>query len=247
MTAPSEPAGQGNREAFFSSVGRHLKDLYAFVRRQLRYRESLGDLAPGELTVEDVVDPALIRAYREYAKQPAGDDIVGRLKQLAERQIENEIRRLRPGRERAVHIEEDVPEIPPEEEARDMGEGILYFYQPDEDLKAEDVLPDLRVPTPEQVAEARELQQCFNQALAALPRAWRQALRLRYVEGLSGAALAGAMRRPERAAERIVEDAAHYLRQRLLESGCEFNPAEEQIVLPLERANPGKERGHDHR
>ncbi|HEX9444365.1 MAG TPA: sigma-70 family RNA polymerase sigma factor [Candidatus Binatia bacterium] len=250
MTAPSEE--HGNREAFLSAAGRHLKELYAFVRRQLSYRESLGDLAPGELAVEDVVDAALIRAYREYAKQPPGDDLADRLKRLAARQIENEIRRLRPERERAVHVEEDVPETPPEEEVRDLGEGILYFYQPDEDLKAEDVLPDLRVPTPEQAAEALELRECFRKALAALPRDWREALRLRYVVGLSGASLAKALRRSERESERIVEEAAHYLRQRLLESGCEFNPAAGQIVLPLEneagpRPGPETERRHDHR
>jgi len=67
-TTPSE---QHNRERFFSSASQQLDRLYELVRHQLAYFESAGDLMPGELTPEDVVDAVLLRAYHEFVKQPA--------------------------------------------------------------------------------------------------------------------------------------------------------------------------------
>lgn len=219
-------AEQTKRQEFLSQVGGHLKKLYEHVRHQLGYFESVGDLAPGELKPEDVVDAALIRAYREFVRNPSPQDrqdMETRLIQLATRQLQSEVKRLRSETGRTVHIEEDVPETPPEEEVKTLGEEILYFYQPDEDLKMEDVLPDLSIPTPEQVAELREFRRCVNAASAALPGEWRRALQLRYVDGRTLKQTAAALRKSEREVERVIEYARRYLRQRLVESGCAFN------------------------
>jgi RNA polymerase sigma factor (sigma-70 family) len=221
--------------------GRHpsirgLDELYDFVRGELRVRQLNGDLMPGELKVDDIVDAVVLRAYREGIERKAAEEINDRLKQLAARTIEAEVARLKSERERSVHIEEDIPETPAPEEVSTLGEEIFYFYQPDEDLKMEDILPDLAIPTPEQAVETQELARCFDAALRGLPREWRQALRLRYRDGLTGASLAKATRHSERESERMLQDATHYLRQRLAESGCEFNEADEQSVLPLDQS-----------
>jgi DNA-directed RNA polymerase specialized sigma24 family protein len=92
-----------------------------------------------------------------------------------------------------VRLEEDVLETPPPESVTTLGEEIVYFHQPDEDLRLEDVLPDMDVETPEEHAERTELRVCVNARLTALPPRWRRALLLRYVDGLTGAALAHAL------------------------------------------------------
>ena len=51
LGAASAIAGQ-----FFALVSRHLKGLHHFVRHELRYLEAVGDLAPGTVTPDDVVD-----------------------------------------------------------------------------------------------------------------------------------------------------------------------------------------------
>jgi DNA-directed RNA polymerase specialized sigma24 family protein len=102
-----------------------------------------------------------------------------------------------------VRLEDDVPETPPEEHVSRLGEEILEFYEPDEDLKIEDVLADLEVATPEEETEARDLQWCVDAALAGLPDQWRELLLLRYVDGLTGAELATAAGKPE--AARVLE------------------------------------------
>jgi len=237
MKAVVVPVEQGYRELFFSLASRQLKGLYKFVRHQLAYFESVGDLIPGELTPEEVVDAVLLRAYREFVKDPAGREMKNWLVELATKQLEAEIKRLKSERDRTVHIEEDIPETPPTEEVSTLGEEILDFHQPDEDLKLEDVIPDLKIPTPEQIAETKELRRCVNTALAGLPREWRQALWLRHGEGLTGTKLVKAIGRAEPEIERILEYTLQYLRQRLVELGCQFKEGDSRPVPVAAEAN----------
>jgi RNA polymerase sigma factor (sigma-70 family) len=219
----TESSEQSNRETFFSTASQYLGRLYEFVRHQLAYAESVGDLVPRELTPEEVVDAAMLRAYGEFVKQPAGRDIESWLIQLAREQIQTEIKRRKSERETTAHIEEDIPETPPTEEVSTLGDEILEFYQPDEDLKLEDIFPDVDISTPEEMAAAKEeLLRCVNAALAGMPRQWRRALRLRHGEGLTGEELAEALEKSEPEIERILEYARQHLRQKLTESGCTF-------------------------
>jgi len=111
-----------------------------------------------------------------------------------------------------------------------LGEEILEFYQPDEDLKLEDIFPDVDISTPERMAAAKEeLLRCVNAALARMPRAWRRALRLRHGEGLTGEELAEALEKAEPEIERILEYARQHLRQSLLEAGCTLSSREVRI------------------
>jgi RNA polymerase sigma factor (sigma-70 family) len=231
------PFEQQNRETFFSQIRRQLKGLYRFVRHQLAYFESLGDLLPGELTAEDVVDAVLLRAYRDFVKKPGERDMKAWLMELAQERLVSEIKRLKSAREQTVHIEEDIPETPPVEEVSTLGDEILDFYQPDEDLKLEDIIPDMKFPTPEQITETKELRRCVNAALSGLPREWRQALWLRHGEGLTSRKLAKAIGRPEPEIERILESTLQYLRQRLVELGCQFKESASRPVPAAAEAN----------
>jgi DNA-directed RNA polymerase specialized sigma24 family protein len=150
----------------FSLVSPHLDAVGDFVRHEIAYAEATGDLIRGEVTAEDITDAALLRAYREFIKDPARGDVRSWLINLAIEQIETEIKRSRLERARTVRIEEDIPETQPT--ISSLGDEILDFYRPDEDLKLEDVIPDIQVPTPEQQVETKELRQCVRAALGAL-------------------------------------------------------------------------------
>jgi RNA polymerase sigma factor (sigma-70 family) len=177
---------QQNREIFFAAVTGHLNTLYEFVRRQLAYFESSGDLARGELSAEDVIDAVLVRAYREFVKAPGERDFGKWLTELANDHLQREVRRLRAERRCHVPIEKDIPEVPPNEAVKTLGEEILEFYQPDEDLKLEDIFPEYDISTPEDfVAAKEELVQCINAALAAMPEEWRKAFSLRHRDRLT--------------------------------------------------------------
>ena len=105
----------------------------------------------------------------------------------------------------------------------------MDFYQPDEDQKLEDIIPDMTAPTPEQILESRELQRYINRTLATLPRVWRRAFALHYVEGVPVAEIARMTRHAESEVERHLEYAREYLRQRLREAGFEA-PPHDQVV-----------------
>jgi DNA-directed RNA polymerase specialized sigma24 family protein len=104
-----------DREEFFSRTGPHLGGLEGFVRHQVAYHEVMGDLVPGELTAEDVLDAVLLRAYDRFVENPPSGDILAWLKGLAEHRLAQEVRRLKTWRRRMVKVEEGVPEMPPEQ------------------------------------------------------------------------------------------------------------------------------------
>jgi RNA polymerase sigma factor (sigma-70 family) len=224
----AEASGQRSRELFFSLLGRYLPGLYHFVRRELRYREAAGDLVRGELTAEDVVDAVLLQAYSEFVTDHPARKLRRWLIQLARQHLAAQVRRRQAETVSTVHIEQDIPETPPQEYVSILGDEILDFYEPDEDLKLQDVVPDLKVPTPEQEAETSELRGCLEAALAGMPRTWRRALLLRHVDGLAGPTLARAIGRPEPVADRILDNARAYVRQRLVECGFQETASREQ-------------------
>jgi DNA-directed RNA polymerase specialized sigma24 family protein len=140
MESQSSPQ-ERTRQAFFALAVRQLPKLYRLIRPQLEAYETAGELMPGELSAEDVIDEVLLRAYSEFVRDPDKRRPGSRLERLAQERLESEVRRLGAERACSVHIEEDIPETPPAEAAATLGEEILYFHQPDEDLKVEDVMP----------------------------------------------------------------------------------------------------------
>jgi RNA polymerase sigma factor (sigma-70 family) len=207
---------------FFKLVEPHLAKLREIAGRVLNYVEARGDLPPNDLELDDVVDAALARAYDEFSKERAPEDIRSRLIRFALDEIKAEVKRAKTDRTRAVHLEERVPKTPPTEEVSTLGDEILDFYQPDEALKVEDIVPDLEIPRPDQIAETNELRQCVRAAVRGLPQDARRALTLRYIVGLHGRELAKSLGMREADVERLTDDARVSLRDRLVASGCTF-------------------------
>jgi DNA-directed RNA polymerase specialized sigma24 family protein len=132
--------------------------LNEFVRREINYHLAAGDLKSDELTPEDVVDAVVLSAIEEYKKSPPDLALDRWLIMLAIKHIRSEVQRLQKEREEFVHLEEDIPGTPPEEYVITLGDETLDFFQSDEDLRLEDVVPDPSVPTPDKLAEGRESQ-----------------------------------------------------------------------------------------
>jgi DNA-directed RNA polymerase specialized sigma24 family protein len=145
------------------------------------------------------------------------------LEELATKQLQWTIDRLQAARGRAIALQQDIPETPPEEKVSTLGEEVLYFYQPDEDLHVEDIFPDMDMLTPEELVAAKEeLLHCVNTALAGMPIQWRRALRLRYAGGLTSAQLTKLLDEDLQGVERVLEYAREHLRQTLMAAGCTF-------------------------
>ena len=122
-------------------------------------------------------------------------------------------------RERTLHLEDYGPETSVSEEVSTLGDEILDFYQPDGDLKIEDIVPGIEAPTPEQIVETRELQRLIRTLLGQMPAEWRRALLLHDIGGRTEAEVANAVGRPEAEVKRITDRSREYLRQKLIDNG----------------------------
>jgi RNA polymerase sigma factor (sigma-70 family) len=226
MASNAPPTSERNRELFFALIGRYLPRLHHVVRHELARLQATGDVPADEPTADDVVDAVLLRAYREFIRNAPERKIMSWLLRLTREHLAVEVARLNAWRLRTpVRLEADAPDTPPAEWVSTLGDEILDSHEADEDLKVEDVIPDIRVPTPEQVAETRELRRCVNMALAGMPDVWRRALLHRHLDGLDDAGLARALGRSPAEIRRVLDHARECLRERLAEAGCPFHDA----------------------
>jgi RNA polymerase sigma factor (sigma-70 family) len=219
-TGKTRIGGVEDPQWFFPLVEPHMDALRNIAGHVLRYVEARGDLPQNALELDDVVDAALARAYDKFAGEHVPENIRSRLIRFALDEIKAAVKRFKTERERTVAIEEDIPETSPTEEVSTLGDEILDFYQPDEDLKVEDVVPDIELPRPDEIAVTEELRRCVRETLSELPRDERRALTLRYIIGLRGSELAESLRKPKEEVRRLLDDARTHLRQKLVASGC---------------------------
>src|SRR5262245_48698446 len=98
--APSmKPSPRSARPDFSALAREHLPKLTASVRRDLAQREALGDLPPGELNVDDVVDAVMRRAEDSLLSDPQ-QSVDDALRRLAGDYLTAEVRRIQQSRAR---------------------------------------------------------------------------------------------------------------------------------------------------
>jgi len=207
------------RAARFALVEPHLDRLYDFIRRELAVRRLSGELSPRGVSAEEVLDAVVLEACT--GEKPDDEPVDRWLLRLATARIDAEVRRERAARRGEVRIEEKVPPTPPELWVSTLGEEILDFYEPEEKLRLEDLLPDGDVPTPEDAAARREIRRWLDRVLAALPAAWRLAFVLHHAEGLSEREVARVLGAPEADVRSMLEHARDFIQERVRETGKE--------------------------
>lgn len=128
----------GDRTAYNRLVEPHLEELVRAARHDIRYHQYLGDLEPGDLTPEELIGEALLRAWHSRRQRPEEASLrawlLGTKHRVLQRLIEQE------HRERAlwvVSLEDPVPPAP----LFDDDESFWEWYQPDDVTRWEDVLP----------------------------------------------------------------------------------------------------------
>lgn len=203
----------GDRAAFTSTLEHELDALYRFVARELRYHEALGDIHPGELLPEEIVDEVVLQALKQARRMPNRSTFKGWLRQLALRSIHKHVKRLRlQHRMEVLSLEDSVL----------SGQKWGVWYQPDAVLTWEDVLP-APVPSPEETLLLNETQEDLENALKVLPYDQRLVFILRAMDGLSYAEIASILNRPRGAIKSAYHQARESLRQHFADR---FNPAD---------------------
>ncbi|MCI0354893.1 MAG: hypothetical protein L0099_07635, partial [Acidobacteria bacterium] len=130
-------------------VNANLNRLERFVERELRYRETAGQIHPGQVTREEVIDEVIATALDEREERPQPLSLERWLYRLS----------LQAMSDLAETNEEHLPAVPLEKSARKpnvraSSDSQLQYHQPDEMLHEEDVIADRRVWTPEDIASS---------------------------------------------------------------------------------------------
>ncbi len=218
----------------------HLPELYHFIRRELAYHQALGDLSPSDIRADEVLDAAVVRGLEAFGERPQHLEILPWLAGMALQVIQEEMD-ARQVRDRRVSTEDFAPadamDISDDEDTR-----MYEFYQPDEVIRMEDIIPDPESSNPEQAEAIRERAILVHRTLALLPPAWRHALVLADVHGMKESELADILHQtPERlqqtraCAEAFMRD---WLGQRLTRGELDQASTGELLGSPLREPLP---------
>jgi len=196
----------------------HLDEIYGYLHREILYLETIGDVRAGTLEPADIVAGALLRALERFSQRPHRMEVKEWLLALAHEEIAAALR------EEPIAQSLDAAQEPQAEEPTAREEELYEFWEPEERLKLEDLLPDPTADDPEQAVELRDVRRALVRALAALPRAWRQAVMLTTFEGLSSAQAGKVLGRSEEELEEVLRHAHAFLEARAKEAGFEYEP-----------------------
>ncbi len=198
---------------FRDLIKSHLKGLYNFVRREIAYLTASGELLPGQVTPDDVVDDVVVRAYAQQSQQPASLALEHWLRKLALEVLDEQVARRLPS---ACLVS---LETPVESEIEEDDEQLYEYYQPDEALRLEDLIVSPEASAPESALARYELALRSQQLLAWLPRPWRQVVVLADVDGLSDEEIAAVLGIPVAMVASLRQFAEAYLRTKLRDGG----------------------------
>jgi RNA polymerase sigma factor (sigma-70 family) len=205
-----------------ASIDRELEELYNFVRREIALAHAQGDLKRGDLAVAEIVDEVALVALEQYDQRPAELNFRPWLLQLALDAVKR--------RKDEIEIDAKLTSFEttePRAQRPEIEDEIYDFYQPDNEVRLKDLIPDGRLPTPEDIVAELEFQQHINRALAQLPRRWREAFMLYSLQGLTLEEVARVTRHPVDATRRAIELARELLRANLAEAG--IRPTEREL------------------
>jgi RNA polymerase sigma factor (sigma-70 family) len=167
-----------------SYLNANLRRLRLFVEREISFRENSGDLKPGSLSWEEVVDEAVASALDEKIDKPDRITLEPWLYRLAMRAL-NDFG-LRQQNESDDGQQVDIRNFrrsrsgpPSDDETRQQ------FYQPDEAAASESGIADEHASTPEQIAYSDEMIALVQFALGSASRDDREAFILYAIEGFS--------------------------------------------------------------
>ena len=157
----------------------NLPRLQRFIQRELSYREHQGQLAPGQLEVEDVVGEAVANALGEPPDKPERMRLEAWIHRLAIQAINQLASENRSDDQVPLERPRGVQNVLGSDEAR------LQFHQPDEKLFEENVIADLTSGNPEELAARHELISLVETTLRDAGRNEREAFILYTVEGFT--------------------------------------------------------------
>lgn len=198
-----------------------------FIRHELTYLRSNGDLLPDYPRMADIRDEAVARLHVDWSQLDGSDEALYRkLLREVTYVLTQEVEQTRIN---AEQLNIDATIMP---DAMDQAESMVEeengeFYQPDEVLHIQDLIPDTHVEDPEVTADGYH--DHFYSILAGLPIQWRRSALLVHKEGLSVQEVADhVLHKSDAEVSKMLHLADSYMYERLKEAG--FEPPLENTI-----------------
>ncbi|MGB9772558.1 MAG: HPF/RaiA family ribosome-associated protein [Bacteroidota bacterium] len=228
-TASQEMSENARQKVFSDAVRNRLASLYNFARREVLHHQLSGDLEPGDISPIELVNEAIVNVFEKSRSTFSEKEIEHLLYKEVWDILQREIDEVKASRAQSTSVEKIVENMPVEEEPAAggfSGDELFEYWEPEEVLHLEDVLPESTFPTQEQILEDGELQNLLVHALVRLPEIERRAFVLSDVEGfqLEEIALILSVRIEE--IEDIVNAAREKVKKELMEVSLKFGDAD---------------------
>jgi len=170
---------QISADDIYKYIDVNIPRLKRFIQRELQYREGQGQLLPGQIGIEEVVNEAIANALSDQKEKPERMKLEPWMHRLALEAI----RYLAADGGDDGHIPLERSRGRQNVEASD--EPVLQFHQPDERLSEENIIPDPTANNPEELAARRELISLVSSALRDAGRHEREAFIFYTIEGFT--------------------------------------------------------------
>jgi DNA-directed RNA polymerase specialized sigma24 family protein/ribosome-associated translation inhibitor RaiA len=193
-------------------INANLERLQRFVERELRYRESNGDLRPYQLNPKEVIGEAIANALGQE-ERPEKLGLEPWLYRLSLNAIRNLSERNGDGVD-SVQLE-DSARWHSTTISQGSDEALLQFHQPDETFTTESMIPDRGVATPEESAASDEMVNLVEVALLGATQEDREAFLLFGIEGFTVDEISAISMRPSDDVRKSIKSAREHLRKHL--------------------------------
>jgi RNA polymerase sigma factor (sigma-70 family) len=193
--------------------------LTTYVRREIAYLAATEDVGPDDVDIEEVVDDTIVRALANAAARPPSLALDRWLISLANQSLSEQVTQTHAWHGEAEDHEDSVERGVPRRSPAQMGSAVeddmYYWYQPDEDLRVEDIVADPHTLSPEEIAARQTLKEDLDQAVAYLPKPWRDVFVLHSIEDFTLGDVALVTGRTVDEVQRDFQAACAFLRDRL--------------------------------
>jgi len=198
-----------------------LPKMARYIRHELTYLRATGDLAPDYPSTHDVLNEALVRLQVNWEELSGNNDkIYQQFLKVVHDILAQEVADHRLHTQ-DISLEDKVASDATEQAEAMVEEEMFEYYQPEESVHIEDIMPDNSALSPEQQAENETREHCYR-LMAKMPNQWRNVLVLVYQEDISIDDVAeNIMQQTLAESQRILALAESYMLASLVDFGVE--------------------------
>lgn len=194
--------------------------LERYIKHELAYLRANGDLLPDYPRLADIRDEAIARLHLKWQDLKSSDeDTYRKLLRKVNIILNEEIEQTRISAEQ-VSLDDTLPTDAEDQAESMVGEEIGEFYQPDEVLHIQDLIPDTHAQNPANGVDGYH--DHFYRYLSGLPIQWRRTVLLVHREGLTPEEVAEqVLSVPANEVEQMIDLADAYMYERMKDAGYE--------------------------